>query len=244
MSVIGLKNEIHRWIFPMYEKKNNPNNEDEFIEVDVDSEPEEKNSQKELEPNPDEEKKNQLSVEILNLINNNKVEDLTELIWSLQEELKEAKGKQDEYLYTAQRVQADFENFKKRVQKDQEFSNFRSKSSVLHKLTTLYEDLERTQKEIIENDDLKSSKKAIKMIFENTKSTFETLGMKVINPINEIFDPKFHEVLYTVEDAKKNNNQIIEVVSKGFILEGSLLKPARVVISKVPQKIKEEKEDD
>ncbi len=227
----------------MYEKSSDPNNEEEFIEVDVDSEPEEQSSQDEEELNPEEVERNQLSVEILNLVNNNQVEKLTEIIWLLQEELKEANIKEEEYLYTAQRVQADFENFKKRVQKDQEFSNFRNKSNILHKLTTLYEDLERTQIEIIENDDLKSSKKAIKMIFENTKSTFETLGMKVINPINEIFNPKFHEVLYTIEDAKKANNQIIEVVTKGFMLEDNLLKPARVVISKLPQKKKEENEN-
>ena len=227
----------------MYEKSSDPNNEEEFIEVDVDSEPEEQSSQDEEELNPEEAERNQLSVEILNLVNNNQVEKLTEIIWLLQEELKEANIKEEEYLYTAQRVQADFENFKKRVQKDQEFSNFRNKSNILHKLTTLYEDLERTQIEIIENDDLKSSKKAIKMIFENTKSTFETLGMKVINPINEIFNPKFHEVLYTIEDAKKTNNQIIEVVTKGFMLEDNLLKPARVVISKLPQKKKEENEN-
>lgn len=227
----------------MYEKSSDPNNEEEFIEVDVDSEPEEQSSQDEEELNPEEVERNQLSVEILNLVNNNQVEKLTEIIWLLQEELKEANIKEEEYLYTAQRIQADFENFKKRVQKDQEFSNFRNKSNILHKLTTLYEDLERTQIEIIENDDLKSSKKAIKMIFENTKSTFETLGMKVINPINEIFNPKFHEVLYTIEDAKKANNQIIEVVTKGFMLEDNLLKPARVVISKLPQKKKEENEN-
>ena len=227
----------------MYEKSSDPNNEEEFIEVDVDSEPEEQSSQDEEELNPEEVERNQLSVEILNLVNNNQVEKLTEIIWLLQKELKEANIKEEEYLYTAQRVQADFENFKKRVQKDQEFSNFRNKSNILHKLTTLYEDLERTQIEIIENDDLKSSKKAIKMIFENTKSTFETLGMKVINPINEIFNPKFHEVLYTIEDAKKANNQIIEVVTKGFMLEDNLLKPARVVISKLPQKKKEENEN-
>ena len=227
----------------MYEKSSDPNNEEEFIEVDVDSEPEEQSSQDEEELNPEEVERNQLSVEILNLVNNNQVEKLTEIIWLLQEELKEANIKEEEYLYTAQRVQADFENFKKRVQKDQEFSNFRNKSNILHKLTTLFEDLERTQIEIIENDDLKSSKKAIKMIFENTKSTFETLGMKVINPINEIFNPKFHEVLYTIEDAKKANNQIIEVVTKGFMLEDNLLKPARVVISKLPQKKKEENEN-
>ncbi|OLS32019.1 MAG: Protein GrpE, partial [Candidatus Heimdallarchaeota archaeon AB_125] len=128
----------------MYEKSSDPNNEEEFIEVDVDSEPEEQSSQDEEELNPEEVERNQLSVEILNLVNNNQVEKLTEIIWLLQEELKEANIKEEEYLYTAQRVQADFENFKKRVQKDQEFSNFRNKSNILHKLTTLYEDLERT----------------------------------------------------------------------------------------------------
>jgi len=240
MSVIGLKNEIQRWVFPMFEKADNPEKEEEFIEVDVDSEPEEQVSQEEIKLIPEEVEKNHLSVEILNLVNNSQVDKLTEIIWTLNQELREAKIKQDEFLYTAQRVQADFENFKKRMQKDQEFSNFRNKSSILQKLTTVYEDLEKTLTVLNENDDLKSSKDAIKMIFNNTKSTFETLGIKVINPIDDIFDPKYHEALYTVEDAEKDNNQIIEVVSKGFMLEGILLKPARVAIAKPPQKKKEE----
>ena len=242
MSVIGLKNEIQRWVFPMFEKADNPDKEEEFIEVDVDSEPEEQVSQEEINLIPEEVEKNHLSVEILNLVNNNQVDELTEIIWTLNQELREAKIKQDEFLYTAQRVQADFENFKKRMQKDLEFSNSRTKSSILLKLTTLYEDLERTLTVLNENNDLKSSKEAIKIIFNNTKSTFETLGIKAINPIDDIFDPKYHEALYTVEDAKKANNQIIEVVSKGFMLEGILLKPARVVIAKPPQKKKEEED--
>jgi molecular chaperone GrpE len=226
----------------MFEKADNPDKEEEFIEVDVDSEPEEQVSQEEIKLIPEEVEKNHLSVEILNLVNNNQVDELTEIIWTLKQELREAKIKQDEFLYTAQRVQADFENFKKRIQKDQEFSNSRVKSSILLKLTTLYEDLERTLTVLNENDDLKTSKEAIKMIFNNTKSTFETLGIKPINPIDEIFDPKYHEALYTVEDAKKANNQVIDVVSKGFMLEGILLKPARVIIAKPPQKKKEEED--
>ena len=242
MSVIGLKNEIQRWIFPMFEKADKPDKEEEFIEVDVDSEPEEQVFQEEIKLIPEEVEKNHLSVEILNLVNNNQVDELTEIIWTLNQELREAKIKQDEFLYTAQRIQADFENFKKRMHKDQEFSNTRIKSSILLRLTTLYDDLEKTLTVLNENDDLKSSKEAIKMIFNNTKSTFETLGIEPINPIDQIFDPKYHEALYTVEDAKKTNNQIIEVVSKGFMLEGILLKPARVVIAKPPQKKKEEED--
>ena len=160
----------------MLEKSNDPKNEEEFIEVDVEDKTEEQISEDEIKLSPEEQRRNQLFVEILNLVNNNKVERITEKFWSLQEELAGAKSKQEEYLYTAQRVQADFENFKKRIQKDQEYSNFRNKSSILQKLTNLYEDLERTQDELVKADDLKSAKQAIKMIFESTKTTFESLG--------------------------------------------------------------------
>jgi molecular chaperone GrpE len=71
------------------------------------------------------------------------------------------------------------------------------------------------------------------------KDSLIDLGVKVIDPKDEIFDPKYHEVLYTTENETIPDNKILEVISKGFIVDNKVLKPARVVISKVPKKAEE-----
>lgn len=219
----------------MYKKSSDPSEEDELIEVDVE---EDQNTiqTKEIEIDPIEEENIRIEAEILKLIDKGKINLLVEKYQDLSKLLAEESKLKEEYLNTAQVVQAEFENYKKRAHKDQEFSNYRNKANILQKFLTIYEDIERTHLQTTKDSDLKIVRDALKLVFRNMKDSFSDLGIKVIDPLDEIFDPKYHDILYTTENEKLADNKIIEVVSKGFILDNMVLKPARVVISKVPKK--------
>ena len=218
----------------MNNKKSNPSEEEDFIEVDVED-TEETIQPKEIEIDPVEEEKKRIENEIISLIDKGKIDLLVEKYHNLSKLLNEETKLKSEYLNTAQLVQAEFENYKKRAHKDQEFANYRNKASILQKFLTIYEDIERTHLQTEKDNDIKATKEALKLIFRNMKESLSDLGVRVINPQDEIFDPKFHEVLYTSEDEKLPDNKIIDVISNGFILDEIVLKPARVVISKKPK---------
>ncbi len=219
----------------MYKKSSDPSEEDELIEVDVEDDQDTIQTQ-EIEIDPVEEEKIRIEAEILKLIDKGKINLLVEKYQDLSKLLAEESKLKEEYLNTAQVVQAEFENYKKRAHKDQEFSNYRNKANILQKFLTIYEDIERTHLQTTKDSDLKIVRDALKLVFRNMKDSFSDLGIKVIDPLDEIFDPKYHDILYTTENEKLADNKIIEVVSKGFILDNMVLKPARVVISKVPKK--------
>lgn len=219
----------------MYKKSSDPSEEDELIEVDVEDD-QNTIQTKEIEIDSIEEEKIRIEAEILKLIDKGKINLLVEKYQDLFKSLAEESKLKEEYLNTAQVVQAEFENYKKRAHKDQEFSNYRNKANILQKFLTIYEDIERTHLQTTKDSDLKIVRDALKLVFRNMTDSFSDLGIKVIDPLDEIFDPKYHDILYTTENEKLADNKIIEVVSKGFILDNMVLKPARVVISKVPKK--------
>ncbi|MHA1303124.1 MAG: nucleotide exchange factor GrpE [Candidatus Heimdallarchaeaceae archaeon] len=151
----------------------------------------------------------------------------------LYKELQETKAKRDEYLDLAQRTQANLENYRKQVQKDQKWANFHNKSKILEKFLSIYDDLARTKEEFNKKPDVDHAKEAIRMIFDNINATFENLGVTPINPkIGEEFDPRVHEAIHAVDLKDKPNNTIIEIVNLGFMLEDLVLRPAKVVIAK------------
>ena len=237
MSAIGLRTENITMVFLM-EKESNTPVEDEFIGVDVEEE-EDELAPAEIKIDPIEEEKKRIETDIIELIDKGKVDVLVEKYQNLTKLLSEEIKLKEEYLNTAQLVQAEFENYKKRVYKDQEYANYRNKASILQKFLVIYEDIERTYSKTSIDSDLKTTIDALKLIFRNMQETLADLGVKIIDPLDEIYNPKFHEALYVKEDDKIEENKIIEVVSKGFIVDNNVLKPARVVISKKPKKIED-----
>ncbi len=228
----------------IYEKKS-AEEEDEFIEVDVSDYDEEENEVEttgeleKIEIDPETKQIEILLDEISELFEKGKRDDIMRRYSDLLHELKEETKKKEEYLNTAQVVQADFENYKKRVHKDQEWSNFQNKQKIIQKFLTTYEDIERTVEMLSEHTEKKSVEDGLKLIYNNLQTVFESLEIKVIDPLSETFNPQFHEAVYVIDKEGASNNQIVEVISKGFQLGNIILKPARVVISK--KSTKEEK---
>ena len=221
----------------LYEKKSTEEDENEFIEVDVsdfdDKEEVEKSKEQEkVETDPETKKIEALLEEISKLIEKGKTESVMEKYSNLLQDLSKETRKKNEYLNTAQVVQADFENYKKRVHKDQEWSNFQNKQKIIQKFLTTFEDIERTVEMFNDNTDIKSVQEALNLIYNNLKSIFDSLDIKIINPLGELFNPQFHEAVYVIDNEGSPNNEIVEVISKGFQLGNIILKPARVVISK------------
>ena len=147
--------------------------------------------------------------------------------------LKELEEKTEKYLNSLVRAQADFDNYKKANQRENERYRARVKEEMLKKLIKHYEDLLRAFNvlDLIEKGE--SVKKGFKMIVENFEKFLEDEGVKPMLSEGEKFDPYKHEALLVEANEEFPENTIIEELNKGYYLNNKILKPAGVKISKI-----------
>lgn len=144
----------------------------------------------------------------------------------------EKKDKKDirieELTDSLQRLQAEFENHKKRVEKEKcEFVKCANEKLIISILPVL--DSFELALQNIENHE--EFVKGIKLIFAQLYSTLESLGLKKINALGDKFDPYKHEVLLQ-EKNKQEEGTIIEELQRGYMLGDKLIRHTKVKISK------------
>lgn len=153
-------------------------------------------------------------------------------ISALRDRLKEKETEAAEYLDSLQRLQADFENYKKRTLKEQtEFLQVASKNLILE-LIPVVDNLERALNAGKEAKDSNSLSKGVEMVYAQLMDILEKAGVSEINPQGEEFNPHHHEAVMQVNSDKHADNTIVEVLQKGYLLKGRLLRPASVKVSK------------
>ena len=147
----------------------------------------------------------------------------------LLEEVKKGKDGWDKML----RNQADLENTRKRLDREkQEFVKFANQGLIFDLLNVL-DDLERTV-DLAESskEEITAFLKGIEMILAHLYEMLKNHGVKPIEAEGKIFDPNFHEALMQVENKELPEHTIIEVLQKGYLIHGRVLRTAKVKVSK------------
>jgi len=128
------------------------------------------------------------------------------------------------------RMQADFENYKKRVDKERQELYHHALSEVIQEILPTLDDLERA---LQKNDskDFKSYRRGIELIYHNLRETLQKFGLQPIKAEGEIFDPHYHEALFLEETDQYPEHQILEEYKKGYMLKERLLRPAVVKVA-------------
>jgi molecular chaperone GrpE len=140
--------------------------------------------------------------------------------------LKEAQEQAERYLDMARRLQADFDNYRKRTQRENEdFKKFAC-AGIVTDLLTIVDDLDRALEHAKEDDDLVVG---IKGVRANLIKVLENNGLQEI-PAEGKFDPNYHEALCTVEGEE--DDQIAEVFQKGYMLNGKVIRFTKVKVTK------------
>ncbi|TFF93292.1 MAG: nucleotide exchange factor GrpE [Promethearchaeota archaeon] len=162
---------------------------------------------------------------------NKKLSQELDKLSKVTENVESFKEKSEKYLNSLQRVQADFENYKKRIDKEKENYRFYAVQRILKKLVSHYDDLKRAQK-IIDVLDNESVKQGFRMIVKNFEKLLAEEGVKAMECKGEKFDPYKHDALLVQEDNNLPNNTILEELDKGYYYNDKVLRPARVSVSK------------
>jgi len=140
--------------------------------------------------------------------------------------LQEAEEKADMYLDMARRLQADFDNYRKRTQRETEEYRKYACSAIVSDMLTIVDDLDRALGQAKEENDLVIG---IRGVRSNMMKILESNGLKEI-PAEGKFDPNFHEALCAVEGDE--DDTIAEVFQKGYMLNDKVLRYSKVKVTK------------
>ena len=87
-----------------------------------------------------------------------------------------------------------------------------------------------------EKAEIDSIKEGLELTLRSFEDSLETAGIVPLSPDGESFDPERHEAISVVEDDKKEPNTVIDVIERGFTIQNRILRPAKVVVTKKPDK--------
>ena len=165
--------------------------------------------------------------------NNKKEEKAVTLKESEYLKLKEEADKAKEHWDKMLRLQAEFENTRKRLEKDkQDFIKF-ANERIISELLNILDDLERTvELAQTKHQDLSSFLKGVEMILAHLYELLKEYGVKPIEAEGKIFDPNFHEALMQVEDKDLPEHTIVEELQKGYLLNDRVISTSKVKVSK------------
>jgi molecular chaperone GrpE len=153
---------------------------------------------------------------------------------SVEAQLEEAKKKAEDYYTRLLYLQAEFENYKKRVDKEKgELLKYGSEKAMLQFLPALDHlalALESARRN--KDGDAQSIIKGLEMTYENLVGIFDVMGVKFFESVGQAFDPHVHEAVMEKETKDSEPNTVLQEFQKGCKFNGRLLRPAKVVVSK------------
>ena len=126
------------------------------------------------------------------------------------------------------RVMAEYDNFRKRSQKEKEMAYGDTKASTIAEFLPVYDNFERAMS--ADATDLDSFKKGIEMIFNQYGETFKKLGVESFGEKGETFDPNIHNAVMHGEDENLPENSISDVFSTGYKMGDRVIRPAIVKV--------------
>ena len=141
----------------------------------------------------------------------------------------------DKYLALAQRTQADFENYRKRVAKEAASMHERGMAALAKELLPALDNLDRALEAAAEDDPLLEG---VRLVRSELSAALARQGIESFSPLGEEFDPSLHEALATVPQAQAEegaaaagSGRVVEVYQPGYRLGANVIRPARVVVS-------------
>lgn len=157
---------------------------------------------------------------------------IDELKKTLSEKEEIVKSLQDKMLY----MQADFENFKKIKNKEKQDVLKFGNEVLIKDLLPVVDNLERALEHASKTNDFKSIHDGVKIVLNEFLKVLEKAGVQPVEALGQKFDPNFHEAFFQEERKDVEPEIIVSEHLKGYVLNGRLIRPSLVSISKHPEK--------
>jgi molecular chaperone GrpE len=154
---------------------------------------------------------------------------------SLEERLaaaeKEARENHDRWL----RASAEFENVKKRLEKEKNETYKFANENLVKELLPVLDNLERAIDHGSGSPDGQAVVEGVEMTLKAFRSVLEKFGVTPVDALGREFDPNLHEAVMVQEDARQPGGTVLQQMQKGYLLHSRLIRPAMVIVSKKPE---------
>jgi len=152
---------------------------------------------------------------------------------ALQKQLAESEKKSTENLDKALRIQAEMENLKRRTQKDLENAHKFALDKFSKELLVVIDSLELGLHAVIgDSEEIQKIREGYELTLKQFESVFSKFNIEKIDPMGESFNPEHHQAMTMQPSAETKPNTVLNVFQKGYSLNGRLIRPAMVVVSK------------
>ena len=189
--------------------------------------------QEEKEENPSESKEDSSQEEDGKEEPSNEDESEDDQLAKLNEDLERKDEEIIELKSHLQRLQADFDNFRKQGEKQKQDLIRYANEGLIVKFIDIYEDMERALENSTNEDEIREG---LELIYSKMKNALEKEGVEEIPAVGEKFDPFKHEALLTVDSPDHENNEIVDELMKGYTLKDKVIKYSKVRVCKKAKK--------
>ncbi len=153
------------------------------------------------------------------------LDTLSEELDRVQVELEDTK---DKFL----RGLADFDNYRKRVGRERAQLTKCANEDLIKRLLDVVDNIERALDAASESEDFDGFKKGMELIYDHLKGILTKEGLCPIVCLGEPFDPNYHEAVMALEKEGHESDKVVEEVQRGYTLDGRVIRPSKVVVSK------------
>lgn len=151
---------------------------------------------------------------------------------AMQEEKEKAVQQGKDYLDGWQRERAEFQNFRRRIERDQAQTTLNITGQVLKKYLVILDDMERALKSRPTQGEGAAWAEGVELIYRKLQTILDNEGVERIQAEGQLFDPTQHEALTHEDNPDHQSGEIIEVVQQGYRIGDRVLRPALVRVAK------------
>ena len=153
-----------------------------------------------------------------------------EAVQKLQKELEDIKAQLQAKNERLLRLQADFDNFRRRSRQEKDDLANVIKQGIFKGMLPILDNFERALASSNKEENAKGLRAGIEMVYKSLKETLEKDGLQVIETEGKAFDPNFHQAVLRVEDPEKEDGSIAQELQKGYMVHGHVIRPSMVQV--------------
>lgn len=149
----------------------------------------------------------------------------------IQADLDKARAEAEEYLDSLQRLKAEFENFRKRMVREQSEILKLASQGVIGEILPVMDNFERALDHEIHGDQLDEYKKGLQLVYGQLFDVMAREGLSTLEPVGQPFDPTRHEAVMQEDSDEYSEGTVVRVIEKGYVLKDRIIRPAKVTVA-------------
>lgn len=170
-------------------------------------------------------------IEVIDVKDNETVDNEEDKVEAVQKEIESLQQEKEEMYQKMLRLQAEFDNFKKRSQKEKEADRKYKSQDIINDLLPAIDNFERAL-QVEEAEATSGLVEGITIVYRQLLDALKSNGVEAVESIGKEFDPTLHHAVMQIEDEELESNTVVEEMQKGYMLKDRVIRPAMVKVNK------------